>query len=82
LKAKNTMQQECRNRDMRNRDLNQPSDQEMIWTVDLTSLRSFGDRDLEVTKTHERQEFEFRDMRNRESAFNLNRQIKKMIWSR
>jgi hypothetical protein len=24
----------------------EPSDQEMIWTVDLTSSRSFGDRDL------------------------------------
>jgi hypothetical protein len=24
----------------------EPSDQEMIWTVDLTSSRSFRDRDL------------------------------------
>jgi hypothetical protein len=29
----------------------QPSDQEVIWTVDLTSSRSFVDRDLEVTRT-------------------------------
>jgi hypothetical protein len=28
-----------------------PSDPEMIRTVDLTSHRSFGDRNLEVTKT-------------------------------
>jgi hypothetical protein len=30
----------------------QPSDQEVIWTVDLTSsYRGFVDRDLEVTRT-------------------------------
>jgi hypothetical protein len=29
----------------------QPSDQEVIWTIDLTSSRSFVDRDLEVTRT-------------------------------
>jgi hypothetical protein len=29
----------------------QPSDQEVIWTVDLTSSRSFVDQDLEVTRT-------------------------------
>jgi hypothetical protein len=28
-----------------------PSDPEMIRTVDLTSHRSFGDRDLKVTRT-------------------------------
>jgi hypothetical protein len=29
----------------------QPLDQEVIWTVDLTSSRGFVDRDLEVTRT-------------------------------
>jgi hypothetical protein len=29
----------------------EPSDQEVIWTVELTSSRSFVDRDLEVTRT-------------------------------
>jgi hypothetical protein len=29
----------------------EPSDQEVIWTVDLTSSHSFVDRDLEVTRT-------------------------------
>jgi hypothetical protein len=29
----------------------EPSDQDVIWTIDLTSLQSFVDRDLEVTKT-------------------------------
>jgi hypothetical protein len=29
----------------------EPSDQEVIWTIDLTSSRSIGDQDLEVTRT-------------------------------
>jgi hypothetical protein len=29
----------------------QPSDQEVIWTIDLTSSWGFVDRDLEVTRT-------------------------------
>jgi hypothetical protein len=29
----------------------EPSDKEVIWTVDLTSSWSFVDRDLEVTRT-------------------------------
>jgi hypothetical protein len=29
----------------------EPSDQDVIWTVDPTSLRSFVDQDLEVTRT-------------------------------
>jgi hypothetical protein len=48
--VKETMQQECRFRDMRNCDLSQPLNQAQIWTVDLTPCRSFGDRELEMSK--------------------------------
>jgi hypothetical protein len=55
---KKTMQQECRNRDMRNREsITEPSDQVLIRTVDPTPFRGIGDRDLEsrdvYLQTHE-----------------------------
>jgi hypothetical protein len=51
----------------------EPSDQDVIWTVDPTSLRSFVDRDLEVTRT-----LNIRNSKSRyaKSRNDLNRQIK------